>query len=46
MRKIYELDLSCKKRLELFRFMKDLKLGIDEIKSVFHSNSIRRLRVI
>jgi len=44
MKKIYHLNLSLKKRLELFRLMKGLDLGIDEVKSAFHSNSIRKLR--
>ena len=46
MKKIYEIDVSLKKRLELFRLMKGLKLGIDEVTIAFHSNSIRKLRVI
>ncbi len=44
MKKIYEIDLSLKRRLELFKFMKGLNLGVDEVKSAFHSNSIRKLR--
>ena len=46
MRRIYKFNLSYKKRLELFRFMKELNLGIDEVRSAFYSTSIRKLRVI
>ena len=46
MKKIYEIDVNLKKRLELFRFMKELNLGIDEVRSAFYSTSIRKLRVI
>mgnify|MGYP001610209465 CR=1 FL=1 len=46
MKKIHKFNLSLKKRLEIFRFSKELRIGIDEARSIFYSNSIGKLRLI
>ena len=42
--KLYNFNLSFKTRFELFKSLRLLNLNADEIRSVFYSNTLRKLR--
>lgn len=46
MKKIYNFNLSCKQRIKILKYLAKLYLDVDEIISVFYSNSLNRLRLI